>query len=236
MQFLQTRGAHMIRLIQPIQRMHLTLNITGFILAFLLLLICETSVAQTLTGRVVGITDGDTFRLLTSDSKELKIRVAEIDAPERGQPYRDRSRQALSGLIFKKYISVEVQVVDRYGRYVGRPFVEDNDISAEMIRIGAAWVYRRYSKDDALFELERIARADKVGLWRLNEYERVAPWDWRNGEREKTVESSSRAVYQCGVKSHCREMVSCDEAKYYLRECSMTRLDGDGTPCEALCQ
>lgn len=228
----------MIRPKQPIRRMHLSLNITGLILAFVLLLNCTTSVAQTLTGRVVGITDGDTFTLLTSDSKELKIRVADIDAPERGQPYRDRSRQALSGLIFKKYISVEVQVVDRYGRYVGRPFVGDDDISAEMIRIGAAWVYRRYSKDDSLFELERIARAKKVGLWRLDEYERVAPWDWRNGEREKTVETSGRAVYQCGVKSDCREMVSCDEAKYHLRKCGMTRLDGDGDgiPCEALCQ
>lgn len=123
----------MIRPKQPIRRMRLSLNITGLILAFVLLLNCATSVAQTLTGRVVGITDGDTFTLLTSDSKELKIRVADIDAPERSQPYRDRSRQALSGLIFKKYISVEVQVVDRYGRYVGRPFVGDDDISAEMI-------------------------------------------------------------------------------------------------------
>ena len=117
----------------------LTLEKIGPIVCALLLVgHCDFSVAQTLGGQVVGITDGDTFTLLTSEKEQVRIRVAEIDAPERAQPYGNRSRQALSDLIFNKEVSVDVQVVDRYGRPVGRPFVGSKDISEEMIRIGAA--------------------------------------------------------------------------------------------------
>ena len=84
-------------------------------------------------GRVVGITDGDTFTLLTEEHEQLRIRVAEIDAPERGQPYANRSREALAALVFGKDVRVEVQVVDNFGRLVGRPFVGQTDVCAEMI-------------------------------------------------------------------------------------------------------
>ena len=87
----------------------------------LFLVMSSTSQASDLTGKVVGITDGDTFTLLTADKKQVKVRLAEIDAPESGQPYGDKSKQALSGLIFGKEVRVVVQTTDRYGRTVGRP-------------------------------------------------------------------------------------------------------------------
>jgi endonuclease YncB( thermonuclease family) len=93
--------------------------------------------ADSIGGRVVGITDGDTFTLLTPDLRKVKVRVAEIDAPERGQPYATRSRQQLAILIFQQEVSVDVQVVDRYGRAVGRPMVGNVDVTVEMIRSGA---------------------------------------------------------------------------------------------------
>ena len=206
--------------------------------AMLLLLGPIAVSAQTLQGRVVAITDGDTFTLLTDDKKQVRVRVAEIDAPERGQPYGDRSRQELSRLIFGEDVSVEIQVVDRYGRPVGRPVVKSMDVTEEMVRIGAAWVYRTYSDDEKLYSLEREAKANKLGIWGLSEYERVPPWDWRQGKRNVSTSESNAEPFQCGTKTYCREMVSCDEAKFHLRQCGLTRLDGDGdgTPCESLCR
>lgn len=100
------------------RQLHLT------VAALLLLAVASVTMAQNIEGRVIGITDGDTFTLLTPDLREVKVRVAEIDAPERGQPYATRSRQQLAELIFQKEVTVEVQVVDRYGRPVGRPIVD----------------------------------------------------------------------------------------------------------------
>lgn len=194
--------------------------------------------AETVVGRVVGVTDGDTFTLLTEDHQQLKIRVAEIDAPERGQPYGTRSRQALAALIFGKDVRVEVQVVDNHGRLVGRPFVDETDICARMIESGAAWVYRSYSEDVALYELERQARAESKGVWSLPEYDRVPPWEWRNGAPPRHTAPSDAEPFQCGAKTYCGEMVSCDEAVYHLQTCGLDRLDGDGdgVPCEAICR
>ena len=109
-------------------------------LTIILLAFSSAVFAADLNGRVVGISDGDTFTLLTSDKQQVKIRLAEIDAPESGQPYGSKSKQTLSGLIFGKDVRVVVQTTDRYGRTVGRPYVGDLDICAEMDRTGAAWV------------------------------------------------------------------------------------------------
>ena len=199
---------------------------------------CSGAVAQTISGRVIGITDGDTFTLLTDNLDQIKVRVAEIDAPEYGQPYGKRSQQALSSLIFKKEVSVDVQVNDRYGRPVGRPIVGRTDVTAEMVRIGAAWVYRTYSDDEALFALEREAKSEKLGLWGLNENEQVPPWDWRKGARDSSTGTSNLDAFSCGAKKYCKQMISCDEAKFHLNQCGLTELDGDGdgVPCEAVCR
>jgi endonuclease YncB( thermonuclease family) len=91
-----------------------------------------------LQGKVVAIADGDTFTLLNSSNQQIKIRIGEIDTPERGQPYSNRAKQALSGLVFQKNVSVTIQDIDRYGRTVGRVYVDDLDVNAELVRVGAA--------------------------------------------------------------------------------------------------
>jgi endonuclease YncB( thermonuclease family) len=204
----------------------------------LLVLACSTSIAETVEGLVIGIADGDTFTLLTPDRRQIKIRVAEIDAPERGQPYASRSRQQLADLIFQKDLSVRVQVVDRYDRVVGRPVIGDMDVTVEMIRSGAAWVYRTYSDDVQLYELERQARDERRGLWDLPESDRLSPWQWRNGQGSGHKSVDTTEAFQCGSKTWCREMVSCEEARFHLESCGLARLDGDGDgiPCEAICR
>ncbi len=134
-------------------------------------------------GRVVGVSDGDTLTLLVDGKRQVKVRLAEIDAPEGGQPYGNRSKQELSALTFDKEAWVRVQDTDRYGRTVGRVFVGSVDVSAEMVRRGAAWVFRKYVKDASLFKLEEEARRDKRGLWSLPESERIPPWEWRRAKR-----------------------------------------------------
>lgn len=134
-------------------------------------------------GRVVGVSDGDTLTLLVEGNRQVKIRLAEIDAPESGHPYGRRSKQELSALAFNRQARVKVITTDRYRRTVGRVFVNGMDVNAEMIRRGAAWVFRKYVKDVSLFALEEEARRERRGLWSLPESEKTPPWEWRKNKR-----------------------------------------------------
>jgi len=86
----------------------------------------------------------------------------------------------LSDLVFNKSIEVKKETIDKYGRTVGTLFADGIDVNAEMIRRGAAWVYRKYAKDQFLFQLETQAKQEKRGLWNLPESERIPPWEWRH--------------------------------------------------------
>ncbi len=191
--------------------------------------------AENLTGKVVSIADGDTVTILTNN-KQTKIRLAEIDTPEKNQPYGKKAKKALSDFIFGKTVRIEIETIDRYGRTVGKIFLNDLNINKEMVKAGHAWVYVQYAKDKTLFALEKNAKENQLGLWALPEGERIAPWQWRRGKR--SMENESNLSFQCGSKTTCRQMQSCAEARYYLINCGLTRLDGDkdGVPCESLCR
>jgi endonuclease YncB( thermonuclease family) len=211
--------------------------------------------AAEITGRVVGITDGDTLTVLTGERRPEKIRLSDIDTPESNQPYGTRSRQALAELAFQKSVRVVVRDTDRYGRTIGRLYVGAADVNKEMVRQGAAWVYRQYNRDPSLLAVEAEARAAKRGLWALPEAERTPPWEWRRMAQETrrdttppqvqapppaTSGSSGTAAstgFTCGGKTVCREMTSCAEARFYLSQCGLSRLDRDrdGIPCGSIC-
>ena len=206
-------------------------------------------VAAELSGKVVGVHDGDTLTLLVPDGasfKQVKVRLGEIDTPESKQPYGERAKQALSDLAFGKPARVVVETTDKYGRTVGRVYVGGVDVNAELVRLGAAWVYRQYLKDQSLLAVEAEAKAAKRGLWALPEAQRMPPWEWRHGGSAKAPTASASSApaatatggFSCGGKRYCREMTSCEEAKFYLNTCSVGSLDGnkDGVPCETLCR
>jgi endonuclease YncB( thermonuclease family) len=132
----------------------------------------------------VAVAHGDTLTLLTERWEQVRVRLSNIDAPERRQPYGTRARQMLADLAFGKPARIEVRDTDRYGRTVGRVYVGGQDVNAMMVRRGGAWVYRRYSDDAALLRLEREAQAQRRGLWSLPEAERVPPREWRAAKRE----------------------------------------------------
>lgn len=212
------------------------------------------SIAETLNGSVVGISDGDTLTLLVVNGasyRQVKVRLAEIDTPESAQPYGTKAKQTLSDLTFNKQARVVIGSTDRYGRTVGRVYVGLTDVNAEMVRLGAAWVYRQYAKDQTLYQLEDQAKAAKRGLWSLPESLRVPPWDWRKGGIATTpttpttpqtpngFNNARSSGFTCStIKKRCIEMTSCEEARFYLQQCGVRTLDGnhDGVPCEAICR
>lgn len=144
-----------------------------------------TDAAQLDSGRVTGCHDGDTIKVLL-DGKETSIRLEGIDSPELGQPYGRNSKEALSGLIFGKVVTVkETGKPDRYGRKIARIFVDGADVNLAMVQQGFAWHFTTYSKERALADAEKEARTEKRGLWTAPDP--VAPWEWRKSERVNRV-------------------------------------------------
>lgn len=138
--------------------------------------------AQTLNGKVVRVSDGDTVVLLDADNTQHKIRLNGIDAPENGQPYGDKSKEYLTSLIARKEVTVEVKGKDRYKRILGVVYLGDTNINAEMIRAGYAWNYK-YSKDKYYIKLQEKAKAEKKGLWK--DKNAIDPWMWRKERKKK---------------------------------------------------
>jgi endonuclease YncB( thermonuclease family) len=131
-----------------------------------------------LTGTVVAIHDGDTLSI-ESDGRRVRIRLAQIDAPEQGQPWGRRAKQALAALADRRPARVRVLDRDAYGRAVGDVFVADRFVNEALVRDGNAWSYPRYVRDPAISAAEAEARREKRGLWRLPPAERQPPWQWR---------------------------------------------------------
>lgn len=213
------------------------MGLVRLLLAFFALAAC-TARAEELAGKVVGVTDGDTLTVLVN-RQPVKIRLAEIDTPERGQPWGTRAKQALSDKVFGKEVGLRVVDTDRYGRTVAHVYLEGRDINREMVREGHAWAYRKYLRDPSLLEDEAAARKAGVGLWSVPEAQAVPPWEWRaRAHGDSPVERAPGQAFACGSKRYCREMASCEEARFYLEQCGLTRLDGDGdgVPCESICE
>jgi endonuclease YncB( thermonuclease family) len=185
------------------------------------------------TAHVKSVVDGDSLFVSIAPSHEVEVRLFGIDCPEGDQPYGNQAREALAGLVSGREVRVEPVDRDSYGRTVARISVGERDVNAELVRAGAAWVYRRYTDDPKLIALESEARAAHRGLWGLEGAAPVPPWDWRHGKKTETAAAS-----KCGAKHYCREMKSCAEARFFLEKCGVKSLDGDGDgrPCASLCR
>ncbi len=143
-------------------------------------------------GRVVRVADGDTITLLTEDKEQVKIRFSGIDAPEKGQPWGQRSRQSMGALVAGRIVSAYVGKTDRYGRSVAVVFAGGEDVGLEQLRRGLAWAYTRYlgelpaDKRREYLQAEREARQAKRGLW--SDFRPQAPWEWRKSKRAASHE------------------------------------------------
>ena len=137
---------------------------------------------------VIGITDGDTIKVRCGDPgayQQLTVRLAAIDAPERGQPFGTASRQSLSALCFNQRASLRARAHDRYGRVVADVTCAGKDAGSAMVAGGMAWVYERYAhqaQDVELFAGQANARAAGLGLW--SDADPVPPWTWRKSGKK----------------------------------------------------
>ncbi len=196
----------------------------------------------------------------------LKIRLAEIDAPEKAQTFGETSKQSLSGMVLGKQVKFVSETMDQYGRMVahlsvaaprptegrasgGVPLAgEVLDVNAEQIRRGLAWEYSNFHSNKALIALQQEAMQAQRGLWVQSNP--TPPWEWRkqhpstlSAQSNIAVSSGTTHTYAalhdlgCSHKKNCSEMASCEEARFYLDQCGIKSLDGDGdgTPCESLC-
>ena len=137
--------------------------------------------ARTVTGYVTGVSDGDTF-YMQIDGKAVRMRLAQIDAPEKAQPFGRRAEQSLRELIGKREVRATWREADRYGRPIVQVEAGGVDVNAEQVKRGFAWVYRQYSNDARLIALEVEARRAGLGLW--SESEPIEPWEWRRAKRK----------------------------------------------------
>ena len=145
------------------------------------LLVALSAHAEEFSGRVVGVSDGDTITVLVG-LEPKRIRLAGVDAPERGQAFGQRAKQAASRLVFGRTVTVVARGQDRYGRTLGDVRLPDgSSLNDRLVEEGWAWHYTRYSKDQRLAELETAARRSRRGLW--GDPHPVPPWDFRTANR-----------------------------------------------------
>jgi endonuclease YncB( thermonuclease family) len=152
-----------------------------------------------LLGRVTSVADGDTLTI-TADQTRHRIRLHEIDAPEKDQPWSRESRRALADKVDGRYVRVDVSAVDDYGRTVGKVWLGDRDINRELVREGHAWAYRHYLEDRSLLVDEADAKATARGLWRLADP--VPPWQWRRAARSASAATRDESAGNCDIKGN----------------------------------
>jgi len=143
-------------------------------------LLVSFAAADVLTGKVVRVIDGDTVVLLTAGNKQERIRLNDIDAPEKGQPYSEASRIFLSDMIAGKTVRVEYKGRDRYRRILGTIFIGGKNVNEEMVRAGLAWKYQN-SRNKRIAELEAEAKRKRLNIF--SERNTVSPYDYRRGKR-----------------------------------------------------
>lgn len=148
--------------------------------------------AAQLNGKVVSIADGDTLTILDEANTQHKIRLAGIDAPEKAQPFGQKSKQTLSDCAYGKQALIEYDKKDRYGRTVGKVIVNDSDCNLRQIGLGMAWHYKKYADEQPANDretysmMESAARTTRRGLW--NDATPMPPWDWRGRGKRKQSE------------------------------------------------
>ncbi|MDQ7776262.1 MAG: thermonuclease family protein [Paracoccus aminovorans] len=195
---------------------------------------------------VASVIDGDTI-----DIHGARIRLNGIDAPESGQLCQDargkdwrcgqQAALALSDRIGRQLVSCNPTDTDRYGRVMADCFAGGENLNRWMVHQGWAVAYRQYST--AYVSAEDSARTGQRGLWQ-GQFD--MPWDWRSQRRSgvraeatmpRLLQLAGRS-YSCSPRKTCKAIGSCEEARWYLENCSWggkLDRDNDGIPCESIC-
>ena len=178
----------------------------------LLCIVGVPSILYAWTGKVVGISDGDTIKVL-HNREQVKIRLHGIDTPEKAQAFGKKAKKFTAGMVAGKMVEVKKTDTDKYGRTVAIITVNGKNLNESLVASGFAWVYRKYCKQAYCrdwLRLEANARKNKLGLWR--DPHAMAPWKWRHKDEDRGIgqtgfhgNTSSHVFHKPGCKHfNCR--------------------------------
>ena len=198
----------MLNILRVWQR-HRRLYVAYGVVCLLLMTLPIMVHAEQFTGKVVGISDGDTLSVLR-EGKAVKVRLHGVDTPEKAQAFGTQARKFTGDLVFQQTVTVVIQDTDRYGRLVGEVLLPDGrSLNQELVKAGMAWWYRQYAPNDTtLAQLEAEARTAKRGLWA--DAHPIPPWEWRKGQRAphgRSAPAQQRLI-------HCGPIIGNRRAKY----------------------
>ena len=199
---------------------------TFILIIIFFLLIPSTILAW--SGKVVSVSDGDTAKIVRSDTGEqIKVRFAGIDSPEKKQAYGQAARKYVNGLILNQTVEVEDIGLDRYGRTLGYIWLNGKEVNLKIVAAGYAWMYRQYSpkpKNRAAkyHNAEASAKVRNAGLWQKSNP--TPPWEWRHAKRsnpKKGIATSRTDVvvgkYHGNIKSRVFHRPGCEQ--YNCKNC-----------------
>ncbi len=216
--------------------------------SIILLIWANFAAAEEYSAKVIVVIDGDTLVVLHNNAK-VKVRLANIDAPEKDQAFGMDARQAMISMVLRKQVHIDTMAVDKYGRTVALVSLGELNVNEEMVKHGMAWEYSHFKPGRVYMALQSEAQQAHRGLW--SQRNPIAPWVWRRThpstksnfpKKENKRETSHARVgvfndSTCGSKTHCSQMNSCEEAYFYFTQCGVTSLDKtkNGVPCKKLC-
>ncbi len=184
--------------------------------------------AQTITGKVISVADGDTITILSNNNQQTKIRLYGIDTPEKAQAYGKKAKKFTASLTAGKQVKVKIYDIDKYGRSVGVVFVNGVNVNEQLIENGFAWQYRKYCKASFCknwLKKEKQAQSFYFGLWKDNKPQ--PPWEWRKtkkrGKRKQVKKQNSfnnLGVYHGNKKSHVYHSSTCEY--YFCKNCTVS--------------
>ncbi len=147
------------------------------------LFFCSNLLFAQTKGKVIKISDGDTITVLLEGNIQKKLRLAEVDCPESGQPFGKNAKDFTSQEVFGKEITFVETDTDRYGRAITKVYYDNNKyLSEELIKVGLGWWYHYFSKNENLGKLQDEAKTKKSGLW--SDINVISPWEFRKQKRE----------------------------------------------------
>lgn len=157
----------------------------------LIILFCSVNVhcfayeyiPDVINAKVIKIVDGDTIYLGHKKYGKIKVRLAEIDTPERDQPYGKIATAVLKKMILKKSVELHKVTIDKYKRVVGTIYLNNLEINYFLVRNGFAWCYDKYYYREKIKKAENQARSEKIGLW-SSKKKAIAPWNWRKNKKK----------------------------------------------------
>ncbi len=195
-----------------------------------ILFLNQAWVENTISGKVVSVTDGDTITVLDSSNTQHKIRIYGVDCPESHQDYGQKAKQFTSDLVFGKTVEVKAMDTDRYGRTVGIVIVDGKCLNEELVKNGMAWFYGQYCKASFCSKWKQYqeeARSRKIGLWEMENP--IHPWEFRR-KSTKTNTTQPTTTHPAGAyHGNSKSMVfHSPKCKFYdCKNCTTVFTDRD---------